>query len=133
LSAERTITVGRLGAVSFRAGYYAYVGSALNGLNRRLSRHLRQEKRLHWHIDYLLQQGQPTGIIACESRERTECLIARVIAERYAGVSGFGSSDCGCASHLFFGPEDMTAEIPGILEEAGFNPQKVKISRGEEG
>ncbi len=52
------LKIGRLGVFLFPAGRYVYTGSALSGLNRRLARHQRQEKRLHWHIDYLLRHAR---------------------------------------------------------------------------
>ena len=52
LSQERDIVVGKLGELSFKKGYYAYVGSALGGLEGRIKRHFRKEKKAHWHIDY---------------------------------------------------------------------------------
>ncbi|AFZ70524.1 hypothetical protein Calag_0782 [Caldisphaera lagunensis DSM 15908] len=34
-------------------GYIIYIGSAGNGLNNRLRRHLTKNKKLRWHIDYV--------------------------------------------------------------------------------
>ena len=47
------LQVGRLGDIVFPEGYWLYFGSALNGLEARLRRHLRHDKKLHWHVDYL--------------------------------------------------------------------------------
>lgn len=55
LTTSATIRAGKLGNISFPEGYYAYVGSALNGLEARIARHLKEDKLLHWHIDYFLQ------------------------------------------------------------------------------
>ena len=49
------LKVGKLGVFLFPAGQYIYTGSALNGLGRRLARHKRRHKTLHWHIDYFLR------------------------------------------------------------------------------
>ena len=49
--------VGKLGVIRFNRGYYAYVGSAMNGIDARVGRHMRQDKKKHWHIDYLLERG----------------------------------------------------------------------------
>ena len=54
LHANIRISIGALGELAFPAGLYAYVGSAQNSLEKRATRHLRKEKRLFWHIDYLL-------------------------------------------------------------------------------
>lgn len=53
---DTLIKVGALGKIKFRRGTYAYVGSAQNGLKKRVTRHLRKKKRKFWHIDYLLEQ-----------------------------------------------------------------------------
>jgi len=53
----QTIRVGKLGAFKFPRGYYIYLGSALNGLVRRIARHLRSAKRPFWHIDYFLRHA----------------------------------------------------------------------------
>ncbi len=39
------------------------VGRALNGLEERINRHLRRNKRDSWHIDYLLEYSKILGII----------------------------------------------------------------------
>lgn len=129
LPRRRTIQVGRLGEFEFPSGYYVYTGSAMNGLEARISRHLRKEKRLRWHIDYLLQFAEvaqvqvypleslpePEGTcpIECSLHNSVlKCPAARVL------VSGFGSSDCHCLSHLvYFG-----AEAPDLrVLSAGFD------------
>ena len=55
---ERDIVVkiGSLGKLKFSKGIYAYVGSAQNGIKKRIARHLKKRKRKFWHIDYLLAQ-----------------------------------------------------------------------------
>ncbi|MFW6137618.1 MAG: GIY-YIG nuclease family protein [Spirochaetota bacterium] len=52
-TADRTIQVGKLGMVHFRKGYYVYVGSGMGSLHKRVARHYRACKKMHWHIDYL--------------------------------------------------------------------------------
>ena len=100
----RLIACGALGRLSFQPGYYVYVGSAMGGLKGRLARHQRAEKRLHWHIDYLLHdpaarllQGLPIV-----SPVRLECRLAGAVgALAEEAVPRFGCSDCRCPSHLF--------------------------------
>ncbi len=103
LEDEATITVGRLGSFAFPRGYYLYAGSARGGLAQRVGRHLRRQKRLRWHIDYLLQRAEVVEVWYAPGDERRECAWAaaarempraRIIAPR------FGSSDCRCPSHL---------------------------------
>jgi Uri superfamily endonuclease len=103
LAREAQLDVGRLGRISFPAGYYLYLGSALGGLTGRLARHCRSEKRLRWHIDYLLPHVRLEEIWWEGSEERLECCWAAVAARAQGAVGmtpGFGSSDCRCPSHL---------------------------------
>jgi Uri superfamily endonuclease len=102
LSDERVITVGNLGDIRFATGFYAYVGSAMNGLKARLSRHLAENKKRHWHIDYLLERASVIDIALHETGSRSECAVAGALGIKYSSVPGFGCSDCRCRSHLFF-------------------------------
>jgi len=105
LDGASSIVVGRLGELSFGAGYYLYVGSALAGLRPRLARHLRSEKRHHWHIDYLLDVARIAEIWCIESEERLECQWAELLRHLIIGAhKGFGASDCRCKSHLLYAP-----------------------------
>lgn len=105
LDSPTRVVVGTLGAFDLEAGYYLYVGSALNGLAGRLRRHCRtNDKRLHWHIDYLRAKAELVEIWWTVSAERLECEWAAAL-RRLPGVSepvaGFGASDCRCSSHLY--------------------------------
>ena len=51
---DAEVRVGALGTLHFARGLYAYVGSAQNGLEKRIERHFRKEKLRFWHVDYLL-------------------------------------------------------------------------------
>jgi Uri superfamily endonuclease len=129
---DAEISVGALGRRSFPAGYYVYVGSAMGGLAERVGRHLRREKRIRWHIDYLLTRARVIDVIVAEGRG--ECRIAKRLAERLRPVEGFGSSDCGCTSHLFYGrdlPEVISATA-GAFREIGLKPVGVR-PHGEPG
>src|SRR5437870_5159892 len=89
------VKVGRLGIFLFPAGRYVYTGSALGGLARRLARHQRREKRLHWHIDYLLRHARIERIESLPTTERLECTLnCKTLEEPGARVvvKGFGSS-----------------------------------------
>jgi Uri superfamily endonuclease len=105
LPQDTTIRVGKLGSFRFPAGYYVYTGSALNGLESRIARHLRREKRLHWHIDYLLQHGRVVDVITYQTTQRLECQFNQKILslpDCKIPVKSFGSSDCSCPSHLAY-------------------------------
>ena len=99
------IVVGKLGTFHFASGYYVYTGSALGGLESRIARHLRSKKRLHWHIDYLLQYGCVVDVFTHQTTERLECQFnERILSmpDSRIPVKGFGASDCNCASHLAY-------------------------------
>lgn len=106
-----TLRIGALGTFEFPAGSYIYTGSALGGLRARIARHLRPEKRLHWHIDYLLQHAVVEDILLFLTGERRECAINRqTLALPHARViaRGFGSSDCRCPAHLVYLGQDTS-------------------------
>ena len=119
----QTITVGSLDTILFAPGDYAYVGSALNGLKARLDRHLRREKKIHWHIDYLLQRAAVTGIIVWRTQDKIECLIAQALSGQFDAIPGFGSSDCRCSGHLFFAAQEMKQQIMRLLTPIGLRPE----------
>ena len=125
LPEEQTITIGSLKVVRFPRGYYAYVGSALNGFRARLDRHLRKNKKLHWHIDYLLQTASINNIIICQTEDRVECTIAQALSRQFDSIPGFGSSDCKCHSHLFFttGKRQMKAKVMSSINLLGIKPR----------
>lgn len=117
-----TISVGRLSKtpITFSKGYYLYCGSALgkNGLYNRVKRHLSQEKKIRWHIDYLLERGKVTDVIFDTEPVRKECLYAlKYLESGLSPVTGFGSSDCNCISHLYYSLKkqrtDKTSEHSG--------------------
>lgn len=101
------LEIGKLGRVAFEKSFYAYVGSALSGLERRIERHLRDQgdnKKLHWHIDYFL--ASPTveiiEVVFAKSADSKECEIATNLNRDLAAITDFGCTDCRCPSHLFF-------------------------------
>jgi Uri superfamily endonuclease len=103
----RNIIIGKLGIFQFLAGYYVYTGSALNGLEARIARHRRQEKRLHWHIDYLLQYGKIIDVVCHITKSRLECEYNRQVMNLPGAqiiVPKFGASDCKCDAHLVYFP-----------------------------
>jgi Uri superfamily endonuclease len=124
LPEEQTITIGSLKAVHFSGGYYAYVGSAMGGIKSRLSHHLKENKKPHWHIDYFLEKASLNGVILCQSHNKVECTIAQALSHQFNCVPGFGSSDCKCKSHLFFAPdkEQVNSTIMAIIKSMGMHP-----------
>ena len=103
LKDDKKIKIGKLGNIFFKKGYYIYVGSALNGIEQRVKRHLRIKKKMHWHIDYFLQQSNIIRIYYKASNAKEECSIANFFTEKLSSIPKFGCSDCKCTSHLFYG------------------------------
>ena len=100
------LAVGRLGFFSFRRGLYVYVGSARRNLRARIDRHLRPEKTMRWHFDYLRPHLRIFEVATFPGDEG-ECRLFRRLMAEHGGVvpvRGFGSSDCGCEAHLFYVP-----------------------------
>jgi sugar fermentation stimulation protein A len=104
LPEEREIQIGKLGCIPFQAGHYVYVGSARTGLRKRIERHLRKEKRIHWHIDYFLEHAAVVEVVTIETEKGIECKVAQFLSVEFQPIRGFGSSDCRCPSHLFYSP-----------------------------
>ena len=101
LKNAKKIKVGKLGMINFKKVYYVYVGSAMNSLESRLKRHLSEDKKLHWHIDYLLKKAEITCIIYNENK-KVECELSQFLKTKTDGVKNFGCSDCECESHLYY-------------------------------
>lgn len=102
LEKHQVLTIGRLGEISFPAGYYVYVGSAMANLSQRLSRHQRGTTTFHWHIDYLRGASRVHAVLPVRASTRLECLLAHAVSTlSEESIPEFGSSDCTCASHLF--------------------------------
>jgi Uri superfamily endonuclease len=94
------ISVGALGDFELPAGLYVYTGSAKRNILARVSRHLSGEKKIRWHIDYLLSHPV-VRIIDVKLLERDECEANQELEGRIL-IPRFGASDCrrGCGSHL---------------------------------
>lgn len=102
----KKIQIGKLGEFDFPAGYYVYTGSAMNGLENRIDRHLRKCKKLHWHIDYLLLHSEIIDVVTHITDKQMECEYNSIIAnlpDAAIIVPKFGSTDCRrCSSHLVY-------------------------------
>jgi sugar fermentation stimulation protein A len=102
LKRSQTINVGRLGKVSFKKGFYIYVGSAMANLSKRIERHRHLRKKHHWHIDELRDMAEFHSMLAIRSSDRLECEIAKAFSKIAEWkIPRFGSSDCSCETHLF--------------------------------
>lgn len=111
LEVERDIDaqIGALGEVHFESGKYFYVGSAQNGIEQRVERHRSSDKKLFWHIDYLLNSDfvEIVDVIKKRGSADLECRIAERLLDRGEAVKGFGCSDCKCMSHLIKNPSSF--------------------------
>lgn len=101
------ISVGRLGMLSLRKGFYVYVGSAFGpgGLAARTRRHMLTVKKHHWHMDYLRPFVALDSIWYSYDPVHREHLWAKYFMNApgsQVALRGFGASDCGCCAHLFF-------------------------------
>ena len=108
LKKGQKIKAGKLPEAYFNSGCYLYVGRAKRGLKKRLNRHLRKDKKLFWHIDYLLRKAEVVDIwIKLNSYD--ECRIVRQIRKfienSVVPQKKFGASDCRCPSHLLYLPD----------------------------
>ena len=132
LDKETLISVGKLTSLSFPPGYYLYVGSALGGLNSRIGRHIRGGRRLHWHIDYLRQRARVIEVWYLVSGERLECSWYRAasgLPRARMPVAGFGSSGCGCDSHLlYFSFIPLMGTFRKVLGEQGKRLQRMTVN-----
>jgi Uri superfamily endonuclease len=96
--------IGALGKIKFVPGFYVYIGSAQNNLEKRISRHLSKNKKKFWHIDYLLDNNcvhVKEVYVKENAKKEEECEIAEKFKSMANPLKRFGCSDCSCTSHLF--------------------------------
>lgn len=120
---RQQVSVGALGKLSLQPGCYLYVGSARRGLEARLRRHLRPEKRRRWHIDYLLS-GDALTIKEIWVGQMGECQLAGsllALPEIAIPKLRLGASDCRCPAH-FYRYDDDLPELRQNLASLGFLP-----------
>ena len=98
IKAPEQAEIGALGLKKFESEYVVYNGSAFGpGGLKRVLRHFSSDKKIHWHIDYLLKKGELKKAMIFPEKD-LECKLSK---EMLRPVQGFGSSDCGCNSHLY--------------------------------
>ncbi|HRH43709.1 MAG TPA: GIY-YIG nuclease family protein [Pyrinomonadaceae bacterium] len=102
---DLTLKIGALGICHFKKGNYVYTGSAMKNLSQRIARHQSTDKKLHWHIDYLLANSEVElkKVVSYPSEIKEECQYNQRLISKGAEalILGFGSSDCKiCPSHL---------------------------------
>jgi len=99
------VSAGSLGSLFLVPGFYIYCGSAFGpgGVRARTEHHRRVSRRPHWHLDYLrphllLREVWYTFDKAAREHQWAEQLA--LLRGASMPFKGFGSSDCGCRSHL---------------------------------
>lgn len=104
LNEKSHIKVGSIGVLNLKKGFYIYVGSALNSLESRVKRHLSSEKKIHWHIDYLLKDYNANikEVLFSIGPQKIECSLAEYLSNKGEEILDFGCSDCKCNSHLIY-------------------------------
>jgi len=116
---NKTLQIGALGKIKFLKGFYIYIGSAQNSLEKRIARHFSQNKKIRWHIDYLLEYSEIKKVWIKENALKSEeCKTAQIFAKSFCFIPKFGASDCACKSHLFYSNKEK--EIEKILASLGF-------------
>jgi len=137
LQIDSEIFVGSLGNIKMKKGFYAYTGSGLGkralSLRGRVLRHLRKNKKLKWHIDYLTSNNATriVGVVASEAQKEFECRIASRLNEHADYIKKFGCSDCKCASHLAILPcsseEKCLEYVEDIYRRLGLAPKSLRF------
>ena len=112
---EVIISSGKFKGISFPAGYYYYTGSAQKNLIARIQRHIRKNKPLHWHIDFLTSLNDFTVkevYIFRDKKKSFECVLSQDLFKIFnlkIIAPGFGSSDCNeCQTHLYYSPKKLS-------------------------
>jgi Uri superfamily endonuclease len=112
---SRAVRIGRLGSIRLPPGWYVYVGSAFGpgGLRARIGHHRKRAAHPHWHIDYLRRYTRLESVWYCCGVRREHEWAARIGAMPGAAIvlRGFGSSDCRCATHLYWFAESPNATV----------------------
>lgn len=117
---EAELSIGKLGNMLTEPGYYLYVGSAFGpgGIRARVNHHKGKALHPHWHIDYLRTAAKLVDAW-CVHGSRCEHEWAYNLMQSEAAampLTGFGSSDCDCATHLFcFKRRPVKAELEKML------------------
>ncbi len=125
ISVNRELVITTRGGRRFhlKPGIYAYIGSArgLGGIKARILRHLRRDKKKHWHIDYLTTNPW-VEIVAALSftwvEKDLESILSNKLAGKHTPVKGFGSTDKRSdPSHLFYCGSGSTETIDKCIDD----------------
>lgn len=104
---------GSLGSFVLAPGLYAYIGTAQRRRSARIARHLKPEKPLRWHIDYIRPHANIVAVSLVDGTRDGECRLARLLAQTLdarIAVRRFGASDCRCPGHLLLCPSGTSLD-----------------------
>ena len=114
-------TIGKFGRHRILPGFYVYVGSARKGIMNRLQRHVRKNKAVKWHIDYLTtsEQCRPCGALILS--KYSECDLNKKVSHipgAQIAIKSFGASDCkeNCKGHLHYFSLNPERELKKLSE-----------------
>jgi Uri superfamily endonuclease len=100
-------------------GWYLYIGSAnIRNPLRRIERHFKQSKALHWHIDYLTKVCEPSAALMLYGVSEDELYTIILSQSITEPVKRFGNTDKPQhVSHLFriCSPADNIDEMLAIV------------------
>lgn len=74
LNSDLELEIGSKGMMHFKAGYYMYVGSAKANLTKRIERHKRKRKKMHWHLDYFRGHCEMIGGLPIRTSGRPQAM-----------------------------------------------------------
>ena len=103
ISTKQQVSYGRVKNACLTPGWYIYAGNAngSGGLKARLTRHMRNHKKPHWHIDQLTSTAQVHPVTFANANECGLIQQLMITKAFSSPLSGFGSSDCKkCESHF---------------------------------
>jgi sugar fermentation stimulation protein A len=103
------LKAGKLPPTLLQPGTYLYIGRAKKKLRARVARHLQDQKKIFWHVDYLLQHASIEAV-GFRFDDLDECGTAQSLQAQLPGClipfPRFGASDCRCGGHLLYLPQE---------------------------
>jgi len=109
-----------------KAGYYVYVGSAMNSLGKRVERHFKKDKKLHWHIDFLLKESELLRAYLIPSDTKIEEKLSREVSKFGKPVKRFGASDLKINSNLYYFKDEPDNLLIDVLQKLGLRWKRIK-------
>lgn len=96
------------------------VQKARGGLNARIFRHRRKNKKIHWHIDLITGSGLseiPEKVYIFEDINELE--LVKNLQSLEQPIRGFGASDSPYETHLFYTGQKIDKNIKKYFEIKG--------------